>query len=77
MLGQRYRSSRRPAASRARVSTSPWVTVGSVQVQLFPGQVTAGQATTFGPLDSRDVAVANGAQPAYFADARDGDRRRG
>ena len=50
------------------------VTVGSVQVQLFPGQVTAGQATSLGPLGSRDVAVASGGQPAYFADARDGGR---
>jgi len=48
------------------------VTVGSVAVQLFPGPVAAGQATPFGPLDSRDIAVAGQAQPAYFADARDG-----
>jgi two-component system, OmpR family, sensor histidine kinase MprB len=43
------------------------VTVGSVELQLFldPG---VGQATQFGPLDSRDVAVAEGAQPPYFAD---------
>jgi two-component system sensor histidine kinase MprB len=45
------------------------VTVGSVQVQLFPGPVTAGRPTRFGPLDSRDVAVAEHAQPAYFANA--------
>jgi signal transduction histidine kinase len=50
------------------------VTVGSVQLQLLPGKVTAGQATSFGPLDDRDVQVANEVQPAYFADARDGDR---
>ena len=48
------------------------VTVGSVEVQLFPGPVVAGQATQFGPLDSRDVAVAEQVQPAYFASARDG-----
>ncbi len=47
------------------------VTVGSVQVQLFPGPVAAGQPTPFGPLDSRDVAVAEQAQPPYFADERD------
>ncbi|HJY94725.1 MAG TPA: HAMP domain-containing sensor histidine kinase, partial [Streptosporangiaceae bacterium] len=46
------------------------VTVGSVAVQLFPGVVAAGQPTPFGPLDSRDIAVAEQAQPAYFADAR-------
>jgi two-component system sensor histidine kinase MprB len=51
------------------------VTVGSVEVQLFPGAVAAGQPTPFGPLDSRDVAVAEGAQPAYFASARDGGQQ--
>jgi len=61
------------AAAGSQSGTGLDVTVGSVQVQLFPGQVTAGQVTTFGPLDSRDVAVSNGGQPAYFADARDGD----
>ena len=47
------------------------VTVGSVEVQLFPGKVAAGQPTPFGPLDSRDVAVAEQAQPPYFANERD------
>jgi signal transduction histidine kinase len=52
------------------------VTVGSVQVQLFPGGlVVAGQSTQFGPLDSRDVAVAEHAQPAYFASARAGSQQ--
>jgi two-component system, OmpR family, sensor histidine kinase MprB len=51
------------------------VTVGSVEVQLFPGQAAAGQPTPFGPLDNRDVAVAEQAQPAYFADARDGGQQ--
>jgi two-component system, OmpR family, sensor histidine kinase MprB len=46
------------------------VTVGSVAVQLFPSSVAAGQPTPFGPLDSRDIAVSEQAQPAYFADAR-------
>ncbi|MFD7155605.1 sensor histidine kinase [Kribbella sp. NPDC059898] len=46
------------------------VTVGSIDVQLYPGPVDAGQSTRFGPLDSRDVATASGAQPAYFADVR-------
>ena len=43
------------------------VSVGSVEVQLFQGQVAVGQSSSFGPLDSDDVAVAEGAQPAYFA----------
>ena len=51
------------------------VTVGSVQVQLFPGPVTAGRPTPFGPLDSRDVGVAEHEQPAYFANARDGGQQ--
>ena len=44
-------TARRPTSSKP-------VTVGSMQVQLFPGSVAAGQPTRFGPLDSRDVAVA-------------------
>ncbi len=51
------------------------VTVRSVQVQLFPGPVAAGRPTPFGPLDSRDVAVAEGAQPAYFVSARAGGKQ--
>ena len=47
------------------------VTVGSVAVQLLPGPVV-GQPTQFGPLDSRDVAVAEGAQSPFFADADHG-----
>jgi two-component system, OmpR family, sensor histidine kinase MprB len=46
-----------------------------VQIQLFPGPVTAGQATGLGPLGGRDVAVAGQQQPAYFADALAGGRR--
>ena len=61
--------------TRSTPDLSQPVTVGSIQVQLFPGPVTDGQPTRFGPLDSRDVAVAEGAQPAYFADARDGGQR--
>jgi two-component system sensor histidine kinase MprB len=48
------------------------VTVGSVELQLFLGPVAVGQPTQFGPLGSRDVAVAEGAQPPYFANAGDG-----
>jgi two-component system sensor histidine kinase MprB len=51
------------------------VTVGSVQVQLLPDRVTAGQPTPFGPMDNRDVAVAEDGQPAYFANAREGGRQ--
>jgi two-component system, OmpR family, sensor histidine kinase MprB len=51
------------------------VTVGSVQLQVFPGPVAAGQSTLFGPLDIRDVAVAQHAQPAYFANASDGGQQ--
>ena len=48
------------------------VIVGSVAVQLIPGPVAVGQPSQFGPLDNRDVDVANQVQPAYFADASDG-----
>ncbi len=51
------------------------VGVGGVEVQLFPGPVAAGEPTRFGPLGSRDVAVAGQAQPAYFASARDGGQQ--
>ena len=46
-----------------------------MQVQLFPGEVAAGQPTPFGPLDKLDVAVAEQAQPPYFADERDGGQQ--
>ncbi len=51
------------------------VTVGTIEIQLFPGTADIGQPTRFGPLDSRDLAVAQGAQPAYFARAHDGGQR--
>jgi two-component system, OmpR family, sensor histidine kinase MprB len=51
------------------------VTVGSVEVQLFPGPVSAGQPTPFGPLDGHDVAVSEQTQPSYFADGRKGDQQ--
>jgi two-component system sensor histidine kinase MprB len=51
------------------------VAVGSVQVQLLPGPVTAGQVTRLGPLGGRDVAVAGQEQPGYFADALADGRR--
>ncbi len=51
------------------------VTVGSVEVRLFLGPVAVGQPTPFGPLGKLDVAVAEGAQPAYFANARHGGQQ--
>ena len=51
------------------------VTVGGVQIQLFPGPVTADQSTQFGPLGSHDVAVADRTQPAFIANALDGGRQ--
>ncbi len=57
------------AASQSASDVSRPVTVGSVELQLFSGPVGVGQPTEFGPLDSRDVAVAEGAQPPYFSNA--------
>ena len=57
------------AASQSVSDLSNPVTVGSVELQLFSGPVGVGQPTEFGPLDSRDVAVAEGAQPPYFSNA--------
>jgi two-component system, OmpR family, sensor histidine kinase MprB len=57
------------AGSQSAADVSRPVTVGSVELQLFPGPVSVGQPTEFGPLDSRDVAVAQGAQPPYFSNA--------
>jgi signal transduction histidine kinase len=61
--------------SRPAPDVNQPVTVGSVEVQLFPGQVTVGQPTPFGPLGGHDVAVADLAQPSYFADGRKGDQQ--
>jgi two-component system, OmpR family, sensor histidine kinase MprB len=58
--------------SRPDVNTP--VTVGSVTIQLFP-MAAVGEPTPFGPLDSLDVAVAEGAQPGYFSNASDRGRR--
>ncbi|HET6190130.1 MAG TPA: hypothetical protein VFE59_24420, partial [Trebonia sp.] len=48
------------------------VTVGSVELQLLDGPVAVGQPSQTGALDDRDVAVAEGAQPPYFATVDDG-----
>ena len=69
-IAQRIKQS--AGGSRSVPDFAKPVTVGSVELQLFLGQVTVGQPTQFGPLDSRDVAVAEGAQPPYFAKADDG-----
>ena len=53
--------SRHQQASHGRQRGSPTV----------PGSGGGRQPTPFGPLDSRDVAVAEQAQPPYFADGRD------
>jgi two-component system sensor histidine kinase MprB len=50
------------------------VTVGSVEIQLFP-RAGVGQPTSFGPLGSLDVAVAEGTQPAYFTSASAGGQQ--
>jgi two-component system, OmpR family, sensor histidine kinase MprB len=72
-IAQRIKQS--AAASQSSLGINQPVAVGSVQVQLFPGPVSAGQHSQFGPLDSRDVAVAAHEQPAYFATARDGGQQ--
>jgi two-component system, OmpR family, sensor histidine kinase MprB len=63
------------AATQSAPDINRPVTVGSAVVQLFPGQVAAGTDTPFGPLDSRDIAVADGKQPAYFANASHGGQQ--
>lgn len=49
------------------------ISIGSVELQLFPGPVYAGQDARFGALDSRDVAVSEHARAAYFSDGHDGE----
>lgn len=52
------------------------VSVGSVRVELFLKPLpVVGLPTEFGRLDSRDVAVANHQQSAYFSEARAGGHR--
>ena len=57
------------------VDVSRPIPVGSTSVQLLPGPVSVGDPTRFGRLDSRDVAVATHARPAYFTNAREHGRR--
>jgi len=63
------------SASQGKPDFSTPVTVGSVELQLFLGSVGVGQPTQFGPLDGHDVAVAEGAQPPYFATVDEGGRQ--
>jgi two-component system sensor histidine kinase MprB len=72
-IAQRIKQSH--AGSKSTPDFSKPVSVGSVEVQLFPGPVAAGQPTRFGPFDNRDVAVAEHAQDAYFANAHDGGQQ--
>jgi len=58
------------AAARSQSDSDIHITVGGVEVQLFPSPA-AGLPTQFGPLGGRDVAVAGQEQPAYLSDARD------
>jgi two-component system sensor histidine kinase MprB len=55
-------------------ATSEPISVGSTQIYVIPGPIVGQQATPFGPLDSRDVAVAAQQLPTYFTDARVGGR---
>jgi two-component system sensor histidine kinase MprB len=50
------------------------ITVGSTEIELIPGPIASGQPARFGPLDSRDVAVAAQTQAPYFSQAKDGGR---
>ena len=62
------------AAARSKSDTDIQITVGGVEVQLFPNPA-AGLPTQFGPLGGRDVAVAGQERPAYLSDARDAGQR--
>ena len=62
------------AAARSQSDTDIQITVGGVEVQLFPNPA-AGLPTQFGPLGGRDVAVAGQERPAYLSDARDAGQR--
>ena len=63
------------AGARSHARPHFEVTVGTVRVQIIQGPVAVGQHTPFGPLGSRDVAVARQSRPAYFASVRDRGRQ--
>ena len=52
------------------------ITLGVTQLELIMGSVSVGQPSAFGPLSARDVAVAQGSAPAYFADMSGQGKRR-
>src|ERR1700722_9902888 len=58
------------AAARSQSGTDIQISVGGVEVQLFPSPA-AGLPTQFGPLGGRDVAVAGQERPAYLSNLRD------
>jgi two-component system sensor histidine kinase MprB len=51
------------------------VKVGGTVVQLLPGPLEVGQSTAFGPLGKQDLAVAQGADAAYFTTVQVGKER--
>ena len=57
-------------AARSQSGADIQITVGGVEVQLFPNPA-AGLPTQFGPLGGRDVAVASQEQPAYLSNVHD------
>ena len=63
------------SSSKSLPGFSKPITVGSVELQFVAGPLGVGQPTQFGPLDNRDVAVGEGAQPAYFANVDDDGRQ--
>jgi two-component system, OmpR family, sensor histidine kinase MprB len=62
------------AASESEPDFSRPISVGGVQVQLLLRPV-AGQSTLFGPLDRRDIEVAQQTQPAYLTTVRQDGRQ--
>ncbi|MCL2652431.1 MAG: HAMP domain-containing histidine kinase [Propionibacteriaceae bacterium] len=56
----------KPAQDKQPSDTDTIVVVGGTQVELLWGPVSVGQPSLFGPLNTQDVAVSVGSQPAYF-----------
>lgn len=59
----------------AAPDTSTPVKVGDTILQLLSGPLEVGQSTAFGPLGRPDLAVADGAQAAYFSTVQVNKRR--
>ena len=70
-IAQNFKKSLASDTGSARSFSTP-ISVGSVELQLFPGPVGVGQPTQFGPLDNHDVDVAEGAQQPFFATVDEG-----